>query len=460
MRIGGLYLKMLIAFVLVQVLAMLTMVTLVKTGAIRPPFLYHAEKRVEAVKEFVSQELAGETSITPQARTRLDAMLRVFSSAFNGQTWLTTPDGSVVSSSGVSPSPLSGDETIDKEEHAGDGSTLYLLKRDRHHNIYVVGTIPFRDTTLTIHILHQWKKQKEERWFLEGLLLMSSIAALLLIPVSRRLTRPIKELSRAAGQVADGDFSPRVDFRHRGELSVLADSFNRMAENVERMVRGGQELTANLSHELRSPLARIRLSQQIIQERLESGRSDGIEKHIEKMEAEIEHMDALIDRILKLSKLDLQEPLAREDMVTVNELVQEAVRRHQPLIEDKGMKATVMASETAPLRCNRESMVMVMDNILSNAIKYGPNGGAIDITTEADGDSAVITVTNPYLPVSPEELESIFVPFKRLGYDEVEGNGLGLAFARKIVTDHGGTIEAESVSGQFRIRLQLPCPAL
>ena len=456
MKLSGIYLKILIAFILVQALAMLTMVSLLKMGKIPPPFLHHAEERAEAAKVLVERELDGRDAISPELEAKLDLMLRAFSSAFSGQAWVTDAAGTVVFSSTPRGVPLSGDEVVDREQRTSGGNTFYLLQRGEHKNIYIVGTVPFRNASLTIHILHQWMKQKEETWFLEGLLLMSVIAALLLIPVTRKLTRPLKKLTQAAEQVAGGDFSPRVRIRRGGELSVLADSFNHMAENVERMVLGSRELTANLSHELRSPLARIRISQQIIQERLASGRVDGIEKHVHKMEAELDHMDGLIGEILKLSKLDLQKAPAHDDSVSVDRLLAEAVHRHKPLMDGKGMTAEVTASPTPPLRCNRGGMVMVLDNVLSNAVKYGPEGGVISVAAARQGEETVITVSNPYPPVSPEELETVFVPFKRLGYDEVDGNGLGLAFARKIVAEHGGTIAAESCEGVFRIRLRLP----
>lgn len=456
MKINGLYFRMLIAFVLVQALAMLTMVSLVKMGKIRPPFTHHAIERTTAAKRLVERELIGAETLTPQLKTNLNSMLQVFASAFNGQAWITDTQGNIVSSSSMLHEPLTGDEVIDHEEQTKSGDTLYLLQRDKHKNIYIIGTVPFRNTPLTLHILHSWQKKKEEVWFIEGLLLMSSIAALLLIPVSRRLSRPLKKLSQSAHLVASGDFSPRVNVKHGGELSVLADSFNHMAESVERMVRGSQELTANLSHELRSPLARIRISQQIIHERVESGRLDGIEKHVDKMESEINHMDGLIDKILRLSKLDLQGPSPIDDLVPVEELLTETIHRHRPLMDDKNMTVEINLSPLPALRCNREGMDIVLDNIISNAIKYGQENGSISISAKSDGKATIITVANPYPSLSKEELETVFVPFKRLGYDQVEGNGLGLAFAKKIMDEHGGTIEAESGDEQFVIRLRLP----
>ena len=291
---------------------------------------------------------------------------------------------------------------------------------------------------------------------MEGLALLATVAALLLIPVSRRITRPINQMTKSAGKLAQGDFSPRVDESPKDELGTLARTFNHMASSLEKMVRGGRELTANLSHELRSPLARIRISQQIIRERLDAGRTDGISKHVRRMEEEIDHMDSLIDQIMRLSKLDLQEPPPREDMADLAEMLEEAAERVRPLSGGRNIPVRLDLSPMPPYRCCKQDIRIVLDNVLSNAVKYSPDNNPVDIACESDNEFATIRVTNAYPPLSKDELETVFVPFRRLGYDNVEGNGLGLAFARKIVEDHAGTINASSGDGEFRMTIRLP----
>jgi two-component system sensor histidine kinase CpxA len=291
---------------------------------------------------------------------------------------------------------------------------------------------------------------------MEGLALMATVAALLLIPVSRRITRPMVQMTESAQQLARGDFSPRVEARRRDEMGTLARTFNHMASSLEKMVRGGRELTANLSHELRSPLARIRISQQIVRERLEAGRTDGVDKHVRRMEEEIDHMDSLIDQIIRLSKFDLQEPPPRDDVVDMNVMLEAAADRARQLIGERGVRLMPRLEPVPSYNCRRQDMRIVLDNVLSNAVKYSPENGPVDIHCAFDGQALTIRVTNAYPALSETELEAVFSPFRRLGYDKVEGNGLGLAFARKIVEDHDGTIRAESVAEGFRITIRLP----
>ncbi|WP_147820610.1 sensor histidine kinase [Salidesulfovibrio onnuriiensis] len=324
------------------------------------------------------------------------------------------------------------------------------------NSIYMTGRAMFGNAPLTIHILHPWRKHREEQWFMNGLLLMSVVAALLLIPCSRRITKPLNELTRSARKMAEGDFSPRVQARARDELSVLAGAFNHMAESLEKMIRGGRELTANLSHELRSPLARIRFSQQIILDKVESGKTDGVLDHVRKMEAEIDHMDGLIDEIIALSKRDLQEAPPRNDVVDMAALLDEAMERQQQLMQQKSVSMARAFEPMPGYRCNESDMRIVLDNVLSNAVKYCPEGSAISVGGRADGGFISLRITNPYPPLSEEELETVFLPFKRLGYEDVDGSGLGLAFARKIVEEHGGSMQASNEPEGFRMTLRLP----
>ncbi len=457
MKVSRLYLKILGTFILVQFLAMLAMFALVHYDKIRPPFARHAENRTVAIKRLLRQELAHETALTPSLRKDLTSMLGIFARAFQGEAWLTDQNGNVIVSSFAEKIPLTGKETVEKETPTDDGDTFFLIKRHDRISVYMTGTIQFAGNPLTVHLLHNWEKRPEEKWLMRGLLLMSAISALLLVPGSRGITRPLNELTQSAQKVAIGDFSPRVKIRWKDELAVLGSAFNHMAESLEKIIRGGRELTANLSHELRSPLARIRFSQQIIQDRMESGKTEGVKDHLGRMAEEIDHMDALIDKIITLSKRDLQEPPLRKDVVDLGSMLKETMSRNQQLMTGKSIST---AEHLAPLpgyRCHAADMQIVLDNILTNAVKYSPENSTIQVRARANGETVVLKVTNPYPPLSETELETVFLPFKRLGYeDEVEGNGLGLAFARKIVEEHGGSITASNEQDGFCMTVRLP----
>jgi len=465
MKISRLYLKILLAFIVVQVLAVILIGALVHIGKIRPPFSRRAEERLAVVKQLIYRDLEGASAITPELRIKLDSTLTTFSGAFFGEAWITDEQGTLIAASFDGHTLFTGEEEMEHKQMTPDGDMIYVLEReelwedgnDRDRKaIYAVGAVPFADKRFSIHLLKTWHRRGEEMWLMRGLMLMGAISALLLIPVSQKITRPINELTESAENIGRGDFTPRVMTNRKDEVGQLARTFNDMALSLEKMIRGGRELIANLSHEFRSPLARIRMSQQIIQERLESGRTDGIEKHLHKVEAEINHMDGLIDKILQLSKLDLHEPQPREDMVPLDDLLRELVDLHQPLIASKNIEIALHIPALPEFQCRKEELRMVFDNVLINAVKYSPDGAILNVAANRDGNLVAIRVSNPYRSLSDEELESVFIPFKRLGYDAVEGNGLGLAFARKIVKEHGGTMTATSESGAFVMTILLP----
>lgn len=456
MKISRLYLKIFFAFIAVLGTAILTIAILMHLGKIRPPFARHADERTEAFKRLILLEIGDAKRMTPQLQQRLASVLDIFAGSFNGQAWLTDAQGTVLNAPSPKKMMLIETEETEFETTTSNGNSLYLMGNKDKKLLYMVGTIESAMQPLSIHILHEWKKRKEEVWLMHGLLLMSGIAALLLIPVSRMITLPINKLTASAELIAQGDFSPRVDDKRKDEVGTLATAFNHMANSLDKIVRGSRELTANLSHELRSPLARIRISQQIIEERMASGRTDGIKKHVHKMEQEIDHMDGLIDKILKLSKLDLQKASPRIDTVNIPNLVKQTVELLLPQINEKGLSIISNETEITPLLCNREDITMVVGNVLTNAIKYSPAHSDIAINCTSDEKTVNVKVSNPYPQLSKNELETIFIPFKRLGYDAVEGTGLGLAFARKIVEEHEGTMQAVSNETGFHMTITLP----
>ena len=455
MKVSRLYLKILVAFILVQAVAIAAIGGLLKMGHMRPPFARHALNRSEALQQIIGMEIDGADRLTPQLHTRLDRLLDVYANAFSGEAWITNERGETVARSFKLP-PLTGEEELKLKLTTPKGDHIYFVRKGDQGSIYAYGPLKTPMGNLTVHLLNAWITHNEEVWFMEGLALMATVAALLLIPVSRRITRPMVQMTESAQQLARGDFSPRVEEKRNDEMGTLARTFNHMANSLEKMVRGGRELTANLSHELRSPLARIRVSQQIVRERLEAGRTDGVTKHVRRMEEEIDHMDSLIDQIIKLSKFDLQEPPPREDVVDMKEMLEAASERVRPLIGERGVRLRPLLAPVPPYRCRRPDMRIVLDNVLSNAVKYSPAQGQVNIHCESDGEALTIRVTNPYPALSSKELEAVFSPFRRLGYDKVEGNGLGLAFARRIVEDHGGSIRADSVEEGFAITIRLP----
>lgn len=296
--------------------------------------------------------------------------------------------------------------------------------------------------------------------FAGGLAVIGAAMALLGIPISLKITKPLEGLEDAALRIADGDLSARATLTGKHIIGKqLATAFNVMAEKVERMVRGGKELTANMSHELRSPLARIRVAGECLKESLERGKPEDAREMLEAMWEDIEEADRMIGRILELSKVDLHESPSVADLIAPAEIVERLARTLSTVARSKGINVGLDLDGTVRTTGNKELLRSAMGNMLENALKYTAPGGAVWVTVKEESGDALITVTNSFDPLEPDELEAIFKPFHRGRTSNGDGSGLGLSIVRKIAEIHHGEVVAGNVPEGFRIRLRLPSMA-
>jgi two-component system sensor histidine kinase CpxA len=229
-----------------------------------------------------------------------------------------------------------------------------------------------------------------------------------------------------------------------------------MADKVERMIQGGRELTANVSHELRSPLARIRIAEEILRERWKKRDYQDCERHLDNVRQDIEELDRLIGSILVLSKLDMQEAYLKREPFDPSDLIQELLEQFKPSISRRSLRLMTDLSFDLPILGDRNAVRTALSNILDNAVKFTPEGGSIIVTMHPQGDRVQISVTNSFQALSTEDLTRIFEPFYRTERAHVTGSGLGLAITRKTLERQGGSIEAENAPEGLRILIRLP----
>ena len=276
-------------------------------------------------------------------------------------------------------------------------------------------------------------------------------------PVSRRLARRMKSLESSVHRIAEGDFDHRVSVHGGDEIRDLGVALNRMAEKVERMVRSSKELTAKVSHELRRPLTRIRLSADLLAEELNGPGEGNPARHLEKIRADLEEMERLIERTLLLSRADIKGRTVDRVTMDAFDVLAEILDKIQPIIVQKSLKyRSDLPSRIPPLYGDRDDLIAALSNVLENAVKFAPEKGQVLVKAEvADGEMQV-EITNSHAPVPEEELARVFDPFYRVGNSTVSGSGLGLAIAKKVILAHQGTIEALNVEQGFMIRIRLP----
>ncbi len=277
-----------------------------------------------------------------------------------------------------------------------------------------------------------WVRPQTGFFWLLGLVGLAT--AIGLFPIVRRLTQRLETLQRGVQRWGDGDLSTRVPEEGQDEVADLSMRFNAAAARVETLVRSHKSLLANASHELRSPLTRIRMSLELMGEQPSPGARHEISRNIGEL-------DQLIDEILLASRLDVSEV----DVGTVETVdliglaAEECARMDAELDLAEGTHSDSLAVQGVPRLLRR-----AIRNLLENARRYG--AGEISVQLETAGSWARIRV-NDHGPGVPEALrERIFEPFYRLpGASERDGGvGLGLALVKSIVGRHGGRLRCES----------------
>jgi len=442
-RITRLYLKIFLAFVAVLLAAEAVVFGVLLSMKMHSPFFRDAVERAVVVSLLVERELAGAATSPEALRKRATPLLDTLARGFGGDIWLTDARGRTVAASFDGPAPDVEGDLVAVNVGVPEGMRFFLAENRKFRSLYLDSAITLDNgTPMTAHILYAKHPPREEEWFLKGLVLLTFLSAVFIIPVSRRITRPILKLAETAERLGQGDFSRRVDEKGHDEVAVLARKFNRMAGSLEKMVSSGKELTAHLSHELRSPLARLRISLQMLLERHERGRTDGNASLLAGMRDEIEHMDNLIGKMLVLSKLDMREPPPRTDSVDLAGLIAELIDNYGPMAASRSLRLSADLAPVPPLVCQGLYIRSLVDNVLGNAIKYAGQGGAVAVSLRREADALVVRVANSHPPLTEEELSAMFVPFHRLGRSEESGTGLGLATAQRIAALHEGGIEA------------------
>ncbi len=272
-------------------------------------------------------------------------------------------------------------------------------------------------------------------------------------PVVRRLTRRLEMLKQGVEAFGAGDLAQRVDASGRDEVAAVAATFNQAAGRIEQMVRSHQTLLANASHELRSPLARLKMAVAMVAELPESRRTD-LRREIDTNVAEL---DALVEEVLLASRLDANPTLAPGEPVDLL-----GVAAEEAALVGAEVEAMGLAGQGLVIMGTERLLRRVLRNLLENARRYGGDQVHIEVAKAADG-SAQVRVSDHGPGVPPELRERIFEPYFRLpGHTEREGGvGLGLSLVRQIVQRHGGQVHCEARAGGgscFVVRLPLGPP--
>jgi signal transduction histidine kinase len=282
--------------------------------------------------------------------------------------------------------------------------------------------------------------------------------------LSRTISRPIRELTKAAHAMGDGKFDHQVPVRSRDEIGELASSFNKMNDDLAQSFNLRKQMTADIAHELRTPLSLIIGHAEAVH--------DGVlppsKENFEIIREEAERLEQLVNDLRTLSLADAGELSVDFQPIEINKLLGDIQSHYMVAFNQKRITLNL---EPAPVSLRVQANLdpirfsQVLTNILDNALRYTHEEGRVDIGVKQTGDKAEITIQDSGEGVSPEDAAHLFDRFYRADASRTRdhdagGSGLGLAIAKSIVEMHGGKIWAESEKGRgLKVIIQLPVSA-
>lgn len=283
----------------------------------------------------------------------------------------------------------------------------------------------------------------------------AALALLLAGILAGTISRPIKDLTEATQALASGDLGYQVPVRTSDEIGQLARSFNRMSTDLAHSNQLRRQITADIAHDLRTPLSVI-LG---YSEALAEGKLPGSPETYDALHRQAQHLNRLIEDLRTLTLADAgQIQLARRP-VEPGSLLEHTALAYLPAAEARGITIAVEGGATPPVHVDPDRLLQVLGNVVGNALRHTPDGGRIELSSFYDDGRVLLRVkdSGPGIPV--DDLPHIFERFYRGDAARPtadSSSGLGLAIARSLVEAHGGQIMAENVAGGALFTIELP----
>lgn len=290
---------------------------------------------------------------------------------------------------------------------------------------------------------------------------VGGIALLVAFWLSRRIVRPVEDITQAARLLEAGDLTRRVDISSSDEIGVLGSAFNAMAESIERNETLRKQMTSDVAHELRTPLNNISGYLDAI--------SDGVVQPtpevVGSLQEEAELLVRLVNDLEQLSLADAGHQVLQHDVVLLGEVVERSVSLVLPRAKNGGVTVEASISRAACVEGDSGRLGQVCRNLLENAVRHTPAGGLVHVSLTVEGQSVILEVADTGPGIAAEHLPFVFERFYRADASRnraTGGAGLGLAIVRQLVEAHGGSVTANNLPASgaiFRVILPLARPA-
>lgn len=311
----------------------------------------------------------------------------------------------------------------------------------------------------------RWDRPRAVQFFGDSQLRFLRYGALLLTALlvcyalAGYLSSPIQKIRMATQKLAEGELSTRVGDKvgnRRDELAVLAKDFDVMAERIESLITSQQRLSRDVSHELRSPLARMNVALEIAKQK--SNGDTG--PFLDRIEAESNRLNEMISRLLTLSRLEAGTQDFERSQIDLKPLVEQVVSDADFEANAVGKSVKMSRADNCQIVGNEELVGSAVENVLRNAIRYTRDGTAVEVSLSSENGSATVTVLDHGGGVPNDELENLFRPFYRVGEARDRnsgGTGLGLAIAEQAIKVHKGKIHARNEGDGLVVEIKFDC---
>lgn len=276
--------------------------------------------------------------------------------------------------------------------------------------------------------------------------------------MARRAVSGVEAMARTAREISAGTLNKRVPVGTRGdEIDQLAATFNDMLGRIQALVTEIREMSDNIAHDLKGPVTRMRGMAEVT-----LGTATDIEEYRDMAAGTVEECDRLLDMIhtmLALTKTESGIERPNREPLDLAELTRDLCEMFAPAVEDKGLDLQCLLPETCPILGDRRALQRILSNLLDNAVKYTPSGGAVTVSlSRGEGGEALLEVRDTGIGIPPGDLPHVFERFYRCDQSRsTPGTGLGLSLARALAKAHGGEIMVKSTpSAGSVLTLSLP----
>jgi signal transduction histidine kinase len=262
--------------------------------------------------------------------------------------------------------------------------------------------------------------------------------------LTRRAVRGIRRVSDAATDISRGQLSRRVNAVGQvSEVQTLADTFDAMADRIQSLIRNMREMTDNIAHDLRSPLARIRILAETSMN--QSTQMKNMKRIAENTIVECDRLTQMINTSLDVAETEAGVARVQHETLEIHAVIEDVCELYHPLADQNNIQFDYQLQGDCTLTGDATSIQRMFSNILDNAIKYTPSGGCITVTLQCLPDHVDILVSDNGPGIEKEHQGNIFNRFFRVDQSRTNtGTGLGLSYARAVARSHGGDITVSS----------------